>query len=191
MLTWSHCASNIFRISPRYLIHPYSSQNYHQSKFYQCKIDICQAFQLIFLLGSFQMLIITQEASVHCARWVAPAATKLQSSQLGYIPKISTCCHIIVSPPCRKWIFAKKKSVVEKSYFDLTFNDCHIHIIFFETNLLTCPKNVTNVVKLSYLCGPMHQKPIKNTSNFIYKSAIKISIMYQFLLILVSFTCSD
>ena len=66
MLTWSHCASNIFRISPRYLIHPYSSQNYHQSKFYQCKIDICQAFQLIFLLGSFQMLIITHEASVHC-----------------------------------------------------------------------------------------------------------------------------
>ena len=64
MLTWSHCASNIFRISPRYVFHPYLSQNDHQNQFYQCKMDLCQAFQLIFLLGSFQMLIITHEASV-------------------------------------------------------------------------------------------------------------------------------
>ena len=34
MLTWLPCASNIFRISPRYVFHPYLSQNDHQSQYY-------------------------------------------------------------------------------------------------------------------------------------------------------------
>ena len=65
MLTWSHCASNIFRISHRYVFHPNWTQNDHWRHFHWWKIDICEAFQLIFLLQSFQMLIITHEASVH------------------------------------------------------------------------------------------------------------------------------
>ena len=103
MLTWSHCASNIFRISHRYVFHPNWTQNDHWRHFHWWKIDIYEALQLIFLLQSFQMLIITHEASVQCdqskGRLLQLQIQALQVTECGY--KKSSSKFIMAKP--LKW----------------------------------------------------------------------------------------